>query len=186
MRKILPLAGLLGLTSCVSEFRKGREDYFEAVRELSHDPAASRELFAESGEHFQLALSDGRLTPRQKVAATTYRVRDLIELGRHPEARDLSSAPVEGFDPSQAIEGDPVGLMLLRAHMLDPERAFAELLLADRRAGTVQTRLHVAWEMVHALEKMGKAESKAEAVKICQQNPGQLDFDELKKRLSTP
>jgi len=185
MRKSLLFLGLLTLASCVSQYRMGREDYFEGMRELPRDPAAAREMFAESDEHLRVALAEGKLTVRQRVAATSYRIRTLIELDHHAEARDLSSAPIEGFDPAQAVEGDPLGLLLLRAHLLDPERAFAELLVADRRAGTVQTRRHVAWEMVHALEKMGKPESKAEAVKICQQNSGQIDFDEMRKRLST-
>jgi hypothetical protein len=185
MRKSLLLPSLLALASCVSQYRMGREDYFEGMRELPRDPAAAREIFAEADEHFKTAFASGKLSVRQRVAASTYRIRALIELDRHAEARELSSAPIDGFDPTQAIEGDPVGLLLLRAHLLDPEHAFAELLVADRRAGTIQTRRHVAWEMVHALEKMGKPESKAEAIKICQQNPGQIDFDEMKKRLST-
>ena len=183
MRRILPLLGLLSLASCISEYRRGREDYYEGVRELPRDPAAAREIFAESDEHFKAALAEGKLTVRQRVAATSWRARALIELGRNAEARDLTSASIDGFDPNQAIEGDPVGLILIRAHLLDPERAFAELLVADRKAGTVQTRRHVAWEMVHALEKMGKPESKAEAIKLCQQNAGQIDFDDLKKKL---
>ena len=185
MRKIFPLLGLFALASCISEFRRGREDYYEGLHELPRDPAAARETFTEADEHFKAALADAKLTVRQRVAAVSYRIRTLIELDRHAEARDLSSAPIEGFDPSQANEGDPIGTLLLRAHLLDPERAFAELLVADRKAATLKTRRHVAWEMVHALEKMGKPESKAEAVKLCQQNAGQIDFDELKKKLGS-
>jgi hypothetical protein len=183
MRKILPVLGLLVLASCVSEFRRGREDYYEGLHEIPRDPAAARETFAEADEHFKAALGGGKLTVRQRVAATSYRVRSLVELDRHAEARDLSAAPIEGYDPGQPQEGDVVGLLLIRAHSLDPEHAFAELLIAEHKAGTVKTRRHVAWEMVHALEKMGKPESKSEAVRICQQNAGQLDFDELKKKL---
>ena len=188
MRRILPLSGLLGLfslASCISEFRRGRDDYYEGLHELPRDAAGAHDTFAEADEHFKAALAEGKLTTRQRIAAVSYRVRTLIELDRHVEARDLSAAPIEGYDPGQPNEGDPLALILIRAHSLDPEHAFAELLVADRKAGTLKTRRHVAWEMVHALEKMGKPESKAEAVKLCQQNAGQIDFDELKKKLGS-
>lgn len=183
MRKIPLLLALLALASCASNFSKGRDDFHDAMFELSRDPASARHIFAEADEHFQDALAGGSLTPRQKVAATAWRIRSLIELDRHVEARDLSSHPPAGYDPASPYEGDPLALILIRAHGYDPERAYAELLLADRRAGTTKSRIHVAWEMVHALEKIGKPQSKAEAVKLCDQYAGKVDFDEIKRRL---
>jgi hypothetical protein len=183
MKRIPALLALLTLASCASQYRRGREDFHDAMYELSRDPASAREIFTEADEHFQAALASTSLTIRQRIAATSFRIRGLIELDRNADARDLASAPIEGFDPGLPYEGDPLGLILLRAHQYDPEHAFAELLLADRRAGTPRARLHVAWEMVHALERMGKPQSKAEAARICDQNAGKLDFDDMKKRL---
>lgn len=184
MKKIPAVLALLALASCVSEYRKGRDDFHDAMRELGRDPVAAREIFAESDGHFQEALATGDLGPRQKIAAVSFRIRSLIEIGKNAEARDLAASAVAGFDPGSPYEGDPLGLLLIRAHAADPERGYADLLLADRRAGTVKARLHVAWEMVHCLEKLGKPQSKSEAVKICEQHAGELDFDELKKKLS--
>ena len=187
MRKSLPLVGLLGflaLASCVSEYRRGRDDYYEGLYRLSSDPDEARALFKESDEHFQAAISEEELSPRMRVTAISYRIRAAIELDKHADAVALASAPVEGYNRDQAYDGDPVGLSLLRSRVLDADRAYAELLVADRKANTLKSRLHVAWEQVHALEKMGTPKSKAEAVKICEQHAGKLDFDELKKRLA--
>lgn len=184
MKTLPALLALLALASCASDYNLGRDDFHDAMFELPRDPVAAREIFAEADEHFQDAVAGGSLTTRQKIAAVSWRIRSLIELNHHAEARDLESQPVEGFDRAAPYEGDPLAFILMRAHTLDPERRYAELLLADRRAGTVQARLHVAWEMVHALDRIGKPQSKAEAVKICNQYAGKLDFDELKRRLS--
>lgn len=184
MRRMLPLLALPLLAACMSEYRKGREDFYEGVYELARNPDEARALFKESDEHFQAALAEEDLSPRQRVTAISYRIRSLVERDAHAEARALASTPIEGYARDQAYEGDPVALSLLRSRALEPERAYAELLVADRKAGTLKSRLHVAWEQVQALEKMGTPKAKAEAVKICQQHAGKLDFDELKKRLS--
>jgi hypothetical protein len=181
---MLPLLPLLSLAACVSEYRKGREDFYQGVRELSRRPDEARAYFKESDEHFQAAIAEEGLSAHRRVTATSYRVRALIETDRHNEALALSSAPLEGYSLDLAYDGDPVGLSLIRSRALDPDRAFAELLVADRMAGTVKARLYVAWEQVHALERLGTPKAKSQAVKICDQHAGKLDFDELKKRLS--
>ena len=94
------------------------------------------------------------------------------------------AAALPGYNPDQFWHGDPVGLSLLRASKLDPERAYAELLLAEKRAATLRARLHIAWEQVHLLQKIGTPKAKAEAAKICEAHAGKLDFDALKQALS--
>lgn len=181
---ITALLALPLLASCVSEYRKGREDFYEGVREQSRRPDEARALFQESDEHFQAALAGESMPAHQRITAVSYRIRALIELDRHQDALALSSPPPEGYSLELAYDGDPVGLSLLRSHALDPDRAVAELLVADRMAGTVQARLHVAWEQVHALERLGNPKAKTQAVRICEAYAGKLDFDELKRRLS--
>ena len=184
MRKIVPLLGLLALASCVSQFRRGREDFFDGLYELGRNPDEARALFKEADEHLQNALAEEELPTHRRVSAISYRVRALVELDRHADALALSSAPIEGYNREQLYDGDPVALSLLRARTLDPDRSYAELVLADRKANTLKSRLHVAWEQVHALERMGSPKAKAEGVKICEQHVGKLDFDELKKKLA--
>lgn len=183
MKTTPALLALLCLASCASQYRQGSDDFHDAMFQLSRNPDHAQEIFAEADEHLQLALESGDLQPRQQVAAVSFRIRSLIETDRHEEARHLASYPPLGYDPGSPYEGDPLGLLLLRAHVFNPERAYAELLVGERRAGTPKARLHIAWEMVHALETMGKPQSMTEAVKICEQNAGRLDFDERKKKL---
>lgn len=184
MRRILVLSLPL-LAACVSEFRKGREDFFEGVREVGRQhPEQANALFKESDEHFQKAIAEEELTAHRRVTATSFRIRAMIETDRHQDALALSSTPIDGYNLELAYDGDPVGLSILRSHALDPERGFTELLGGERFAGTPRARLHVAWEEVHALERIGTPKAKAVAVKICEQNAGKLDFDELRKRLS--
>jgi len=187
MRRTIPLLSLLFLASCVSEFRKGREDFYGGVHELQRNhPEGAQSLFKESDEHFQASIAEEGLSPHRMVTAISYRVHSLIELDHHAEALALSSTAIQSYSLELAYDGDPLGLALIRSHALDPERSFAELLLADQRfAGTVKARLHVAWEQVHALEKLGTPKAKAQAVRMCDQHAGKLDFDEMKKRLSS-
>ena len=114
------------------------------------------------------------------------RVRSLIELERHTEAAEALAVEIQGYGIDKAWRGDPVGLSLLRASKLDPERGYSELLLAEKTAATLRSRLHIAWEQVHQLQKIGTPKAKAEGVKICDAHAGKIDFDALKQALSTP
>ena len=104
----------------------------------------------------------------------------MLELEHHGEALNLARAPLPGFDPSVNYPGDVVGLALLRAWALGPERGYPELLAADRRASTPLARLHLAWQQVHLLKAWDTPKAKEEARKICEAHKGELDFDALK------
>jgi hypothetical protein len=158
-------------------------DYRDGMKELKTDPIAAREIFEECETHLIKVLEHPDLSVGRRVTATSLELRVLIELDRHEEARSLTWEAIKDYDLNRAYEGDLVGLTLLRTANLETERAYAELLLAGRLAQTVQSRLHITWEQVHLLQKLGTPMAKAEAVRLCDQNPGKLDFDNLKKVL---
>ena len=184
LRAALP-AALLLLTSCYSLY-EGRDAYGEGMHRLRYDPAAAAEYFVEADRELADAIANDNLQPSEMVLAVTLRARSLIELERHTDAAALLATPIKGYTAEGRWSGDVVGLALLRASKLDPERAFAELLLAEKKASTLRARLHVAWEQVHALQKIGTPQAKAEGVKICEAHKGKLDFDTLKQSLSNP
>lgn len=177
---------LLSLTACHYPLYDGRDNYSEGMRRLRYDPGSASGYFAEADRELAEALADEDLDATEVVLAVSLRARSLIELERHQEVGPLLSADYKGYNPERQWRGDPVGLSLLRATRLDPERAYGELLLAEKKAATLRARRHIAWEQVHALQKIGTPKAKAEAVKICEANAGKLDFDELKKALSNP
>jgi hypothetical protein len=155
------------------------------MHRLRYDPAGAADRFAEAEQDLADAMAD-ELSPGERVLAVTLRARCLIELERHTDAAAVLATPIQGYSPDTRWTGDAVALSLLRATKLDPERAYAELLLAEKKAATLRSRLHVAWEQVHALQKIGTPQAKAEAVKICDAHKGKIDFDALKQSLSTP
>lgn len=176
-------AALLCLCSCASPFDLGCGQYQDAVSALQDNPATARAGFVKSQDNLNLAILGGLETADQ-VTAASCRLRGLIELDRHIEASALLRKRIPGFDPLQVYGGDRVGVSLLRAQVLGPDRAYAELVQADVRASTERARLFIVREQAQALRKMGTPKAKAEARNICDRNAGKLDFDDLKKQLS--
>lgn len=183
MRRLAWIPALLTLAACASPLRRGRAAYFDAISHIPYDPPAAREDFAAAERYLAEALADPDLPPRSRVEAASLRLRALIELDRHPEAGDLAAAPPEGYSPEATYDGDRVGLAILRAHALGGERGYAELVLAERYARTERARLHLAWQQVRLLERIGTPKAKVEALRICAQHAGKLDFDQIRKRL---
>ena len=128
------------------------------------------------------ALPD--LEAPQNVTAASIRLRALVELQRLHDADDLMATRLDGFKPKERYAGDRVGLAMLRARALDPERGYAELLSAARRTSSSRARLHLAREQVRLLTRIGTDKSRGEALRICGENSGRLDFDRLKERLN--
>jgi hypothetical protein len=184
LRAGLP-AVLLLLASCQS-LTEGRDAYGEGMHRLRYDPVSAAEYFAEADRELADAIANDNLQPHEMVMAVTIRARSLMELERHSDAAALLATPIQGYTPEGRWNGDVVGLALLRASKLDPERAYAELLLAEKKASTLRARLHIAWEQVHVLQKIGTPQARGEAVKICDAHKGKLDFDTLRQSLSTP
>ena len=177
---------LLLLASCTYPLYYGRDNYAEGMRRLRYDAAAAEGFFAAAERDLTEALADEDLEPSEKVLAVTLRARCMIELERHADVASALAVKLPNVTSDRGWRSDPVGLSLLRASQLDPERAYAELLLAEKKASTLRARVHLAWEQVHLLQKIGTPKAKAEAVKICEANAGKLDFDALKQALSTP
>jgi len=177
---------LVVLASCQAPLYSGRDSYSEGMRQLHYDPGSATEYFVEADRDLEEALRDPALETTERVLAISLRARCLIELERYADASTLVSGEVPGYSADRAWRGDPVGLALLRARHLDAERAYAELLLAEKKAATLRSRMHIAWEQVHVLQKLGTPQAKAEGVKICEAHAGKIDFDDLKKTLSTP
>ncbi|MBV8882065.1 MAG: hypothetical protein JO332_19065 [Planctomycetaceae bacterium] len=174
---------LLLLASCIYPIDRGRDEYAEGMRRLHYDPNASPDYFASAEKDFTNALMDEDLEPAQRVKAVSMRARCLIELERHTEVPDALAVPLPTYAPDRTYPGDVIGLSLLKASKLDPERAYAELLLAERKAATLRSRVHLAWEQVHVLQKIGTPKAKAEAIRICAAHAGKIDFDALKQDL---
>lgn len=179
-------SALLLLASCVAPLTSGRDGYAEGMRRLRYDPGSAGASFAEADHELAEALADPDLDPGERVLAVTLRARCLIELERHSDVPALIAGEIEGYTNDRAWRGDPVGLALLKASRLDPERGYAELLVAEKVAATLQSRIHLAWAQVHLLQKIGTPKAKAEGVKICEAHAGKIDFDQLKQALSTP
>lgn len=178
------LALLLLLSACVNPVYYGQTNYSEGMRRLRYDPGASPEYFAAAEKDFAEALSEDDLDTPKVVMALTMRARCLIELDRHTEVPDLLAVQIPGYQADGQYPGDIITLALLKAGHLDPEHGYAELLLAEKKAATVKSRLHLAWAQVHLLMKINTPKSKAEAIRICEAYPGKLDFDALKQSLS--
>jgi len=184
--RLVPVLALLALSACANPLYYGRDSYAEGMRRLRYEPAASPEYFAAAEKDFAEALAKDDLDASELVMAVTMRARCLIELERHAEVPEALAAPIPDYQPERRYPGDVVGLALLKAARLDPEHGYAELLLAEKKAATVKSRLHLAWAQVHLLQKIGTPKAKAEAVKICAAQAGKLDFDALKQALSAP
>jgi len=180
------VAPLLLLASCTYPLYSGRDSYAEGLRRLRYDSAGAEVHFADAERDLAEAMADKDLDPAEQVLAVTLRARCLIELERHGDVSGVLATELRAYNPDRAWRGDPVGLALLRASKLDPERAYAELLLAEKKAATLRSRLHIAWEEVHVLQKIGTPKAKGEAAKICDAHAGKIDFDALKKTLSNP
>jgi hypothetical protein len=190
MRQVIPrlatVPALLLLGSCYYPLYYGRDSYAEGMRRLRYDPASAVSYFAQAERDLAEAIADDDLETAELVVAVTLRARSLIELERHADVAAVLATEIKGYSPDKAWRGDAVGLSLLRASKLDPERAYAELLLAEKKAATLRSRLHISWEQVHVLKKIGTPKAKGEALKICEAHPGKLDFDAFKQSLSTP
>ena len=177
---------LLLLASCTYPLYSGRDNYAEGMRHLRYEPASAPDFFAAAERYFNQALKDEDLDPSERVMALTMRARCLVELERHADVSPSLDVPIPSYTPDRNYPGDVIGLSLLKASKLDPEHAYAELLLAEKKAATLRSRVHLAWEQVHVLRKIGTPKAKAEAVRICTAHAGKIDFDVLKKDLETP
>ena len=182
MKKTIFFAPLL-LASCVTPLRSGLDSYHDGMSLLGHDAARARSEFAEADAALAEALADPGMSTSNRVTATSLRLRALIELDRHAEARELAAVPIAGFEPRVAYSGDRVGLGLLRARTMDAERAYATLLAAERETRTAQAGIHLGWEQVRLLRAMNTPASRAEAAKICERHAGKIDFDAQLKEL---
>jgi hypothetical protein len=185
MKRILVLL-LAGLTGCASAGSRGADAYHDGMTLIGYDIATARGHFQEADAALAEALADPSLTTRDRVTAASLRIRALIELDRHADARALAAVAIPGFEPNLAYEGDRLGLAILRARLRDPERAFADLVMVDRQIQTELARMHLAWEQVRVLTLINTPASRAEAAKICERWPGRLDFDAQRKQLTTP
>lgn len=174
---------LLALAACVGPLRRGENAYHDGMSRLGRHAEMSKADFLEADAALAEALSDPGLTTSERVTATSIRLRALIELERHAEARDLAAVAIPGYEPGLAYSGDRVGLALLRSRALDVERAYAALLLSERETSTLRAGLHLAWEQVRLLRAMNTPAARAEAAKICGRFPGRLDFDAQLKEL---
>lgn len=172
------------LAGCASPLRRGSGAYHDGMSRVGHHSELAREDFLEADAALAEALADPELATGSRVTATSIRLRALVELDRHAEARALAALPIPGFEPGLAYAGDRAGLALLRARAMDRERGFAELLLAERQTQTLHAQLHLAWEQVRLLSELNTAASRAEAARICERWPGRLDFDEQRKKLA--
>jgi hypothetical protein len=184
--RFVPVLAALALSSCAYPMEHGRDNYAEGMRRLRYDPSTSPDYFSAAEKDFADALAHGDLDLTRSVMAVTMRARCLIELERHTEVPELLATPLPGYDPRASYPGDMVTLSLLKASKLDPEHGYSELLLAEKKAATVKARVHIAWAQVHLLQRIGTAKSRAEGIRICDAYAGKLDFDELKRQLSTP
>lgn len=186
MHRILIAVSCLALASCATGYIQGQREFSTGMFWLSRGSPYARGPLFDAESNLASAMAYENLTMKEWVSASSMRARALIELGRHSDARDQVSIDIEGYDAACEYDGDPVALLLIRAHALDRERALVQLLLAERLANTRRTELHVAWEQAHLLSAMGTDKSKAEALKLCNRHAGELDFDDLKKSLGGP
>lgn len=181
MRKAL--SGLLMLASC-SALGQGTDRYHEGMAELGRRPRLAEKRFAQAEQLLAEALEEEDGSLAEIVTATANRARCLIELDRHKEAAALLARKIRGYEPGGRHEGDRVGMALIRAHHLDPERGYAQLVMAEPWAHTERARLHLAWQEVRFLRALGTPKARAEAARICQLHAGKLDFDAMRKELS--
>jgi len=177
---------LLLLSACASSVSYGRDSYAEGMRRLRYEPASAPEFFAAAEKDFAEALADGGLDTSETVMAVTMRARCLIELELHGDVPQALAVQIPNYSAERSYPGDLIGLALLKASRLDPEHAYAELLLAEKKAATLRSRIQIAWEQVHVLQKIGTARAKTEGIRICAAHAGKLDFDALKQQLATP
>jgi len=186
VRTLILAPALLALAACQYPLYHGRDGYAEGMRRLRYEPAAAPEHFEAAVHEFDTALLDEDLDPAERVMAVTMRARCLIELERYSDVAPSLAPPIRGYAPNSSYPGDVIGLSLLKASKLDPERAYAELLLAEKKAATLRSRTYIAWEQVHLLQRIGTPKSKAEAIRLCTANAGKLDFDQIKRTLESP
>jgi len=184
--RLAATASLLLMTSCVYPLYNGRDNYAEGMRHLRYEPNGAPDYFEAAEKAFSEALTEEDLEPSERVMAVTMRARCLIELGRDTEVPATLAVRIPTYLPERTYPGDIVGLGLLKATKLDPEHAYAELLLVEKKAATLRSRLHLAWEQVHVLQKIGTPKAKSEAIRICAAYPGKIDFDAIKRSLETP
>lgn len=177
---------LLALAACQYPLYHGRDGYAEGMRRLRYEPNASSQYFEEAVKEFDTALLDEDLEPAERVMAVTMRARCLIELERHADVPSSLAVSIPAYAPDRSYPGDIIGLSLLKASKLGAEHAYAELLLAEKKAATLRARTHLAWEQVHVLQRIGTPKAKAEAIRICTAHAGKLDFDQLKRGLESP
>jgi hypothetical protein len=176
---------LLLLSACANPLYYGRDNYAEGMRRLRYDPAASPEYFAAAEQDFAEALAEDELDTSELVMAVSMRARCLIELERHTDVPALLATPIPGYQPDKMYPGDLIGLALVKASRVDAEHAYAELLLAEKKAATLRSRVHIAWTQVHVLQRIGTPKAKEEAIRICAAHAGKLNFDALKEQLSS-
>lgn len=184
--KFVAFVPLLALSACTSSYNRGMDQYQLAKEAMDRqDTAGMRALLLSAKWHMYDAMKQEDLNASERAAAMSVRVRSLIESGAGRWVTGEALAASQWFDPEVESNGDPVGLAVLQAHALDPERAHARLLAAIPYATTPESRLHLDWERVYALLKIGTKDAHAEALKICQLHPGKNDFDEWKAHLSS-
>jgi hypothetical protein len=183
--RLAAASSLLLAASCSYPLYTGRDNYAEGMRHLRYDPNASPEYFAAAEKAFAQALTDDELEPAERVMAVTMRARCLIELERDTEVPDVLAVQIPTYLPERTYPGDVVGLALLKASKMDPEHGYAELLLAEKKAATLRSRVHLAWEQVRVLQRIGTPKARTEAIKICAAYPGKIDFDAMKRNLES-
>ena len=144
MRKALTAVLFLLPVSCASGYIQGQRDFNEGMIRLHHQSPYARGSLTDAERELLHALAHENLTAEEFIHGASLRGRALIELGRHDDARIQLSLQIEGFDPNADYPGDPVSRLLQRAYALDPERAYGQLLLAERMADSRPARLHVA------------------------------------------
>ncbi len=183
MRKAL--AGLLVLASC-SSFREGTDQYHDGMAEIRQNPGRALKHFSRADRLLAESMKEEYLDVPETVTAAAIRIRSLGERDRDGAGSALLAARIPGYLPEARYEGDLVGLALVKAYHLDPERGYAQLILAEPWARTERSILHLAWQEARLLRSLGTPKAKAEALRICGQHAGKLDFDAMKKELSGP
>jgi len=156
------------------------------MRHLRYEPASAPDYFASGERYFNEALKDEDLDPSERVMAVTMRARCLIELERHADVAPSLAVPLPSYTTDRNYPGDIIGLSLLKASKLDPERAYAEAAAGGKEGGDAALARPPRLGAGHVLQRIGTPEIQGGSDRICAAHAGKIDFDVLKKDLETP